>query len=618
MPVGTAAPPGQVPSAAAPLPPVAGLPPAAGRPARAPWGVGPDESVLGAPGSPRLVPVLVPGSPVPLTAGREPVDVAPPPGDFPASPPGPVLPPVATPAPAPRPVGTPRPAPAAGPDTPLLVPVTPAPAAPAPASAEPAVLVTVTATTAPTPVPPPPAGGAVARGLAPAGAPAAPATPPPDTPRLVPVTPSPAAPPAPVAAGSGSPALVPVTPSAGPAPVTPTAGLVPVPVEPALWRAVPEASPAFPPAGQPPAEVAARPAPDNAHPLPPVRSPGPATRSGTASRPAEPNLAGPPAADGAGSTPQPSGAGLGRPLAVGSGPRGPVTLPLAALRRHTVVFGGSGSGKTALARRLVEECALRGVSSVVLDATGELARLGDPWPSPPAGWARGDAELAREYLATVEVTVWTPGRVDGRPLPLRCPAAGEEPEPDVDRLLTPAPGRRARVSVVSLVGLPTDEARQEVADGVLRGLLTWARSHPLADGPPRALFVLDEAQAFAGAGGATEAGRDAVALAAEAGAAGLGLVFATQSPTWLPQQITAGAATRLFGRLNALAQVDAARRMAAALGGDAAEIGRLGVGEFYVSGDGIPFQRLTAPLCLTHHPGWPPHPDDVVARARPR
>src|SRR5262249_15460259 len=36
---------------------------------------------------------------------------------------------------------------------------------------------------------------------------------------------------------------------------------------------------------------------------------------------------------------------------------GELSIPLASLRKHTVIFAGSGSGKTVLIRRLVEECA---------------------------------------------------------------------------------------------------------------------------------------------------------------------------------------------------------------------------------------------------------------------
>ena len=86
------------------------------------------------------------------------------------------------------------------------------------------------------------------------------------------------------------------------------------------------------------------------------------------------------------------------------------------MRKHAAIFAGSGSGKTVLIRRLVEECALHGVSSIVLDPNNDLSRLGDPWPAPPAAWGAGDADKAATYLAETEVVIWTPRRSAGRPL----------------------------------------------------------------------------------------------------------------------------------------------------------------------------------------------------------
>ncbi|MCI4645621.1 MAG: DUF87 domain-containing protein, partial [Hyphomonadaceae bacterium] len=94
----------------------------------------------------------------------------------------------------------------------------------------------------------------------------------------------------------------------------------------------------------------------------------------------------------------------------------PVTIRLEDLRRHTAIFAGSGSGKTVLIRRLVEECALKGVSSIVLDPNNDLARLGTPWPETPGGWIDGDVEKAVEYHANVDVAIWTPKLSAGRPL----------------------------------------------------------------------------------------------------------------------------------------------------------------------------------------------------------
>jgi len=94
----------------------------------------------------------------------------------------------------------------------------------------------------------------------------------------------------------------------------------------------------------------------------------------------------------------------------------PVTVGLEALRKHTAIFAGSGSGKTVLIRRIVEECALQGVSSIVLDPNNDLARLGTAWPEGSRSWSAGDGHKAAEYLDQTDVVVWTPRRSTGRPL----------------------------------------------------------------------------------------------------------------------------------------------------------------------------------------------------------
>ncbi|UQU63414.1 DUF87 domain-containing protein [Couchioplanes caeruleus] len=111
----------------------------------------------------------------------------------------------------------------------------------------------------------------------------------------------------------------------------------------------------------------------------------------------------------------------------------PVTVELAALRKHTAIFAGSGSGKTVLIRRLVEECALRGVSAIVLDPNNDLSRLGDPWPDPPPGWREADTARSAEYLRNTDVVVWTPRRESGRPLSFQPlpDFAGMLDDPDV-------------------------------------------------------------------------------------------------------------------------------------------------------------------------------------------
>jgi DNA helicase HerA-like ATPase len=81
---------------------------------------------------------------------------------------------------------------------------------------------------------------------------------------------------------------------------------------------------------------------------------------------------------------------LAIPLGVAIDTQRPVSVDLEFLRKHTAIFAGSGSGKTVLIRRLIEECALHGVSAIVLDPNNDLARLGDRWPEPPKYWSAGD------------------------------------------------------------------------------------------------------------------------------------------------------------------------------------------------------------------------------------
>jgi hypothetical protein len=94
----------------------------------------------------------------------------------------------------------------------------------------------------------------------------------------------------------------------------------------------------------------------------------------------------------------------------------PVNLPTKLLPRHIAIIAGSGSGKTVLLRRLVEEAALAGIPSIVVDPNNDLSRLGDSWPQRPAAFTSEDDDKALRYLQGVEIIVWTPGIHAGNPL----------------------------------------------------------------------------------------------------------------------------------------------------------------------------------------------------------
>lgn len=393
----------------------------------------------------------------------------------------------------------------------------------------------------------------------------------------------------------------------------------------------------------------------------------------------------------------------------------PVSVDLAALRKHTAIFAGSGSGKTVLIRRLIEECALRGVSSIVLDPNNDLSRLGARWPETPPGWNPGDDERADAYFDNAEVVVWTPRRSTGRPLafqplpdfasviddadefseavesavaalepralisgntakaersravlrealrfygagrsitldgfidllanlPTEVSAlggaqklaaelaqnlraatvndplfggAGTAADPGV--LLTPSPGYRARVSVISMVGLTNDQQREGFVNQLQMALFAWIKRNPAGDRPLGGLLVMDEAQNFAPSSHTTACTHSTLALSSQARKYGLGLVFATQSPRGLHNHIPGNATTQFYGLLNSPAQIAVAREMARVKGGNVPDISKLRSGQFYLALEGNAFHKIQTPWCLSHHPPSPPTTDEVLALAQ--
>jgi len=191
---------------------------------------------------------------------------------------------------------------------------------------------------------------------------------------------------------------------------------------------------------------------------------------------------------------------------------------------------------------------------------------------------------------------------------------GEPVDPAV--LLTPAAGKRARVSVISLVGLPSDQQRQGFVSQLQMALFSWFKRHPAGDRPLGGLLVMDEAQTIAPSGSMTLSTESTLVLASQARKYGLGLVFATQAPKGLHNRIPGNAATQFFGFLNSPSQIAAAQEIARSKGGNVSEISRLKAGEFYLAAEGSGLQRLKAPYSLSYHPRSPLTTDEVISRAR--
>ena len=149
----------------------------------------------------------------------------------------------------------------------------------------------------------------------------------------------------------------------------------------------------------------------------PAQMPPPAPKTTVPEPPPAPRPAPPPPVKPAPAPAQARAIPLGRRFERGALGE-PIALAADLLPRHVAILAGTGSGKTVLLRRIVEEAALLGVPAIVLDVNNDLSRLGAAWPSRPDGFSDDDMAKAAAYQARADVVIWTPGVSGGRPLSL--------------------------------------------------------------------------------------------------------------------------------------------------------------------------------------------------------
>ncbi len=409
---------------------------------------------------------------------------------------------------------------------------------------------------------------------------------------------------------------------------------------------------------------------------------------------------------------------IGRRVAGGE-PQEEIGIPVDRLPYHACVFAGSGSGKTVFLKRVIEEAALLGIPSLVLDGANDLSRLALPWPEPPSGLVATDSEKARAYFARAEVVVWTPGVSNGNPLRLEplpdftghattpeereaelemaleiatssiadmiidgtsgtakkqtailkgtlrsfarkkgatirdLAALLREPSEDViehyekgDKLardlaerlyaeiendpliggtgapLDPAallrssqPGK-TRVSVVSLVGLPSYDQKRRFVDQLSSALFSWIKKNPAPPGGILGLFVMDEAKDFVPSGKRVPGKENVGRLAAQARKYGLGLLFATQEPKSIEHSIVSNCSTLLAGKMSSPAAIAALEQLLADKGATATDVGKLPRGTFYFGTGAEKPRKIATSLCLSYHPSTPPTEAQVLELAR--
>ncbi len=167
----------------------------------------------------------------------------------------------------------------------------------------------------------------------------------------------------------------------------------------------------------------------------------------------------------------------------------PVRLPARALLRHMMALGSSGSGKTVLAKVVVEEIVRAGIPALCLDPQGDLCSLALAADDPDALAERGlDPALAREFAQRCDVVIFTPASDKGIALgadPLAAALAGVDDPRELDEELW----TRAAGTIAALLGYATDD---DDGEGLIAVLDTILRELVAAGRPPASLKALTE------------------------------------------------------------------------------------------------------------------------------
>ncbi|GAA3560806.1 DUF87 domain-containing protein [Nonomuraea rosea] len=185
---------------------------------------------------------------------------------------------------------------------------------------------------------------------------------------------------------------------------------------------------------------------------------------------------------------------------------------------------------------------------------------------------------------------------------------------DPGLLLTPSPGKSARISVISFVGL-SGEGQTRFVSRLQTTLFSWFKAHPVVGRPLGGLLVMDEAQNFVPSGGTNPSTASTVEFIRQIRKYGLGVVLASQAPKGIHHQALGNTANQFIGRLTAPAQTEAAQAMAHARNSVLDNLAGLTSGTFNAAKEGTGYSKIQVPICLSHHTG-PLQEDDVVLRAR--
>lgn len=151
-----------------------------------------------------------------------------------------------------------------------------------------------------------------------------------------------------------------------------------------------------------------------------------------------------------------------------------MNYPLNQLSKHFISLGATGSGKTVLSKILVEEAAINGIPSIIVDPQGDLASL-----AIPSNDEKTDKKRAALLKERARVVVFTPTSSKGIPLcvnPLKLPNKNIDSEDAVSIL------NQISSSVTKLIGYDLDKDAGKNAQAVLYLLLygCWKKGKSLS------------------------------------------------------------------------------------------------------------------------------------------
>ncbi len=168
----------------------------------------------------------------------------------------------------------------------------------------------------------------------------------------------------------------------------------------------------------------------------------------------------------------------------------PAQIPLNALKKHIVVLGASGSGKTVMGKVVIEEAALNHVPSVIIDPQGDLASLGIAGTKEELEKHGVNPQVAGMFSDNVEVRVFTPASSRGIPLsinPLKLPASGV-PEEEAIRGID-----LSSACIAKFMGYDIDSDDGRAAQRFIYQLLHlfWKKGEPIEGFNHLASFIED-------------------------------------------------------------------------------------------------------------------------------